>query len=621
MAEVFLLDLMENRRPSQELQFPFLGRQICRLHRRLDHLLTVVAESCSRYDDSFHDNRILLAASQNSEFFPSLVRSRGNKASHSHGTPATNILRKDQGEQNLTGSLSKNPPEVHQNGSVLEGNLSSAFKSNKNRSWKQQNGLEMLPLWEKLDGRLQQYAWDGRKLRVVDALDHDSFFVAPGGHYSGLLRRSLRQLRQFFRTALAPQDVDSSYWRYMRWKCLQRSISSILQVHATQSMLLAVGVGAKRSLPSAAGLTWVLKDGLGRLGRLSYAATYGRIFDCHLKRVRFGTSVLFTASLGLETLTPLAPSHFLPLATLANVGKSIGLAAYLATTPAVHKTFALADNLADISAKGQAQTVVADNLGLALAMLIGAAVRRNDRLRASLPLALYPALAIFDVFAIHQELRAVPLRSLNKERLEMVTQAWLQDGKVPSASQISEKEHLLFPWIPGSNGPLLQMGPLALQVRDPRELKALLEAQSDQSYVFSVCQSQRPFGLHHIFPPMPRFILSLREGAQTQDVVQGLLQAGHLRILADGTRSKALDTESSLPVLGGSLLKMKGRRGEVGDEWPKWEEGLMQESGRLAQRDLGTFVEALRCSDWDTRRVLLAPSEQRSFSTISGGLC
>ena len=48
-------------------------------------------------------------------------------------------------------------------------------------------------------------------------------------------------------------------------------------------MLQAVGVGARRSLPAAAGLTWVLKDGLGRLGRLSYTSLRGRTFDCHLK--------------------------------------------------------------------------------------------------------------------------------------------------------------------------------------------------------------------------------------------------------------------------------------------------------------------------------------------------
>lgn len=53
-----------------------------------------------------------------------------------------------------------------------------------------------------------------------------------------------------------------------------------------QSLLQAVGVGAKNSLPAAAGINWVLKDGLGRLGRLSVSTRFGTSFDSDLK-VRF----------------------------------------------------------------------------------------------------------------------------------------------------------------------------------------------------------------------------------------------------------------------------------------------------------------------------------------------
>lgn len=50
-----------------------------------------------------------------------------------------------------------------------------------------------------------------------------------------------------------------------------------------QSLLQAVGVGAKNSLPAAAGINWVLKDGLGRLGRLSVSTRFGTSFDSDLK--------------------------------------------------------------------------------------------------------------------------------------------------------------------------------------------------------------------------------------------------------------------------------------------------------------------------------------------------
>lgn len=54
-------------------------------------------------------------------------------------------------------------------------------------------------------------------------------------------------------------------------------------VYALQAMLWAIGVGAKRRLPAAAALNWVMKDGLGRLGKLLFAASLGRTFDSNLK--------------------------------------------------------------------------------------------------------------------------------------------------------------------------------------------------------------------------------------------------------------------------------------------------------------------------------------------------
>jgi hypothetical protein len=72
---------------------------------------------------------------------------------------------------------------------------------------------------------------------------------------------------------------------------LQRVCSSTISVFSTQQMLFAVGLGAKRTLPAAAALNWVLKDGLGRLGKLTVATKFGRRFDADMKRFRFTSSL------------------------------------------------------------------------------------------------------------------------------------------------------------------------------------------------------------------------------------------------------------------------------------------------------------------------------------------
>lgn len=84
----------------------------------------------------------------------------------------------------------------------------------------------------------------------------------------------------------------------------------------------------------------------------------------------------------------------------------------------------------------QAQQMVMDTLGLALCVTLTYAVRHNPRGRMLLPICAFPALAAVDLFCIFQELKATHLRTLNRERAEMVAERWLADGTIFSASQV-----------------------------------------------------------------------------------------------------------------------------------------------------------------------------------------
>lgn len=66
--------------------------------------------------------------------------------------------------------------------------------------------------------------------------------------------------------------------------CLQRFFSAILQNFATQSLLLAYGMGARRAFAASAAINWMLKDGVGRLSRMFTATGFGQSFDAELKR-------------------------------------------------------------------------------------------------------------------------------------------------------------------------------------------------------------------------------------------------------------------------------------------------------------------------------------------------
>lgn len=118
------------------------------------------------------------------------------------------------------------------------------------------------------------------------------------------------------------------------------------------ALLLAVGVGSGAAAPLAAAANWVLKDGLGQLGGVAFAAFVNTRFDADPKRWRWLSAAALDAATLVELCTPLAPGAFLPLAALANVGKNVAWLSASATRAGVHQALALHGNLADVTAKG-----------------------------------------------------------------------------------------------------------------------------------------------------------------------------------------------------------------------------------------------------------------------------
>jgi Vitamin B6 photo-protection and homoeostasis len=326
----------------------------------------------------------------------------------------------------------------------------------------------ILPVGLKRGPHPRRYLWDGHRLVAVELSDLESVSSAASalatnsnnnnrkriGNKKGVfvplpsLEHALARWLHSARAAFFPHpdEVTPDYWEWCKWRATHRIFSSMASVFGTQSLLLAVGVGAKRTLPASAAINWVLKDGLGRVGRLSVATKFGESFDSDLKRFRFSSSLLYATSLSLDFLTPLFPQYFLPMASIANVGKSVGLTTYISTQPAFHRSFAVSENLADISAKSQAQQMAVDTLGLAVAVTLSAlCARHSESARRALPLLAFPILAGGDLLAISNELRSIHLRTLNKERAEIIAAEFVESGKVATPENVSAKERLILP--------------------------------------------------------------------------------------------------------------------------------------------------------------------------------
>ena len=163
-----------------------------------------------------------------------------------------------------------------------------------------------------------------------------------------------------------------------------------------QCLLFAVGLNANTALPAAAALNWILKDGLGQLGGVLFASFSKNLSDSEPKTYRMMSAALLNVSCMVEILTPLVPQLFLPLASLANIGKNISWIAASATQASIHKSFLKQENMGDITAKAGAQSiagsVIGTGLGIALSALIG-----HD---TSVVFGAYSGLALLQLFTV-----------------------------------------------------------------------------------------------------------------------------------------------------------------------------------------------------------------------------
>lgn len=290
----------------------------------------------------------------------------------------------------------------------------------------------------------------GRYLDVTQKMEssnHDDAETSKTGHDNGTI---FTNMRQFLHHAFVPEGVSNSYYRFMKWRILQRFVNANVHVIGTQSLLLglrgmqksnsAVGLGA------AAATNWVLKDTLGKVVRMAWASKMGRKFDPDAKRWRFRASLIYALGNGLEVSTYLHPQYFLVLAMLANSCKQMSMLTSSATRNALYNSFKKmepssssssggmnvtnnstsivnnnrgsggSENIGDITAKGEAQIAVVDLLGIASGICLSRAVG----ISVQNVLAVWIILQIMEIFCMYHEMRSIAYKTFNFERMYTV---------------------------------------------------------------------------------------------------------------------------------------------------------------------------------------------------------
>jgi hypothetical protein len=248
--------------------------------------------------------------------------------------------------------------------------------------------------------------------------------------------------KSFFRRSIMPQlsvaflpaGVRPNYYRFIRWRVLQRFVNANLNVFGTQSLLLGLNIKSSSSQLGAlsAALKWVLKDALGKIVRMFWAAQMGGQFDSDARRWRYRSAFCFAAGNGLEIVTYIFPQYFLLFATLANCCKQVSMLTSSSTRTAIYNSFrdGSRENIGDITAKGEAQIAIVDLLGIAS----GVCLSRTVGTSVQSVLAAYVGLQALEIVCMYRQLRSVEYRVLNFERMIQIIGGFVESNPTPNGT-------------------------------------------------------------------------------------------------------------------------------------------------------------------------------------------
>lgn len=177
---------------------------------------------------------------------------------------------------------------------------------------------------------------------------------------------------------------------------------------------------------AAAAYTWVLKDGLGQLGGIMFAARYGSNFDEDIKKWRFMAMFALNVSILIEILTLKFPHLFLLLASVANVGKNICYLLASASRSQINMRFAKNNNMGDISGKSVSQWTTSSLVGMGLGMALSSVINIS-----SLP-QLMPTCLLLSSFSLYYTYKSAVIldeANLNNPRANILFGHYFDSGK------------------------------------------------------------------------------------------------------------------------------------------------------------------------------------------------
>ena len=118
-----------------------------------------------------------------------------------------------------------------------------------------------------------------------------------------------------------PNSVKEGYYHFSKYAFYCGTLFHIMNFLSTQALITSLGllVSKPMAFSLSAGMNWVLKDGIGQMGSIFFAAKYSNSIERNLKQWRILSLWMYNISMLLDTLTLLRPDFFIFIASSATL--------------------------------------------------------------------------------------------------------------------------------------------------------------------------------------------------------------------------------------------------------------------------------------------------------------
>jgi hypothetical protein len=290
--------------------------------------------------------------------------------------------------------------------------------------------------------------------RAIHRLDLRPDTRAKGGFAGwrvfGATQKNLaRAVKRAFLPGGFPASVSPDYLAFQSWDTAQGLCSYVRGALTTQALLEGVGIGDAEAVAvaTAASATaqFVLRDVVGSLGAVLFAASRGGSFDAYAKQWRFFADCANNLGMLLELLAPTigaiyGQTAFFLVACLGSLARALCGVAGGASRVALTRHFARAHNAADVAAKEGSQETAASVIG----SLIGVWVARATDASHVARWVTFLALTAAHVFCNARALRCLGVDAVNRHRALSMLDTFFHKGEVPTPIEYAKTEPLLF---------------------------------------------------------------------------------------------------------------------------------------------------------------------------------